>query len=209
MTSSILQKVVGYYRIRRSPDRIFLKKILLSEIGKRSTRVLFVGCRRYTASYPMILNGHGAECWTIDIDPAAARWGAKGRHAVMDVREIADHFSSEFFDTVILNGVFGYGVDTESLQNTTLVAIDAVLKRGGLLVLGWNTDRSPDPVGLDELKRRFHSFVLGKLGSRRTFLGSTHVYDFLLTSDSSSKFDAQRETHHVSHDAQARDAPAV
>jgi hypothetical protein len=197
------------YDVSRSPDRIFLKDTLLPEVGKRGGRILFVGCQRYTASYPMILDGYGATCWTIDIDPATARWGAKGRHTVLDVRYIAHHFSPEFFDTVVLSGVFGFGVDTDLLQNTVLVAVDTVLKRGGLLVLGWNTDRSPDPTELEELKRRFSAAVLGGLGTRWTFQGSTHVFDFLLTTDSAIGSDTQRETDYVPRCAPVGAAPRV
>jgi hypothetical protein len=199
----VINQWVGEYRTSRSPDRIFLKDTLLPEVGKRGGRVLFVGCQRYTAGYPRILDGHGAECWTIDIDPAAARWGAMGRHTVLDARYIAQHFSSEFFDTVVLSGVFGFGVDTDLLQNTVLVAVNRVLKCGGLLVLGWNTDRSPDPMQLDELQRRFNAGVLGGLGSRRTFQGTTHVFDFLLTKKSADGSDAQSETGYAARGAHA------
>jgi hypothetical protein len=183
-----LRGVIKDYLVSRSPDRIFLKETLLPEVAKRGGRVLFIGCQRYTASYPMILEGHGATCWTVDIDPAMARWGAKGRHTVLDAQYIAPSFSTEFFDTVVLSGVFGFGVDTELLQNTVLVSVDKVLKRSDLLVLGWNTDRSPDPTELDELNRRFR---LGSLGSRRTFQGSTHVFDFFLARASA----IERNTH--------------
>lgn len=199
---------MGDYGVSRSPDRVFLKDTLLPEVGKRGGRILFVGCRRYTASYPKILEGYGAKCWTIDIDPAAARWGAKGRHTVADVRYIARHFSPEFFDTVVLSGVFGFGVDTDLLQNTVLVAVDAVLKRDGLLVLGWNTDRSRDPKELEELQRRFSAAVLGGLESR-TFEGSTHVFEFLLARDPAIGPHMQRETVYVSRGTPMGTAPRV
>jgi SAM-dependent methyltransferase len=170
-----------HYQTSRSPDRIYLKRLILPAVGKQGGRVLFVGCRSYTSHYPEILASHGAECWTIDIDPVTERWGAKGRHKVLDAQFVDQHFPSGFFDTVILSGVFGWGVDTESLQNTVLSAVGTVLKGNGLLVLGWNTDRCSDPASLSELRHFKHTDLNGD--GHRSFEGSTHVFEFFTKHD--------------------------
>jgi hypothetical protein len=63
-----------------------------------------------------------------------------------------------------------------------LAASSSILPPDGLLVLGWNTDRIPDPAHHPEF-RRFRSIRDDSFPSRVTFPRSTHVYDFLEPAD--------------------------
>ena len=93
--------------------------------------------------------------------------------------ELAGLFPAEHFDVVLCNGVFGFGVDTPAAQTRAWEAMAAVLKPGGLLLLGWNTDRIDDPLSPNLAGRWFEPCRFPELESRRIVEGCTHVYDFL------------------------------
>jgi SAM-dependent methyltransferase len=135
-------------------DRRFLVRELIPAVGRRGGKVLFIG-RRYTKHYPALLAAQGVECWTIDIDPIAARWGAPERHVIGDILDEPDHWPASSFDTIILNGVFGFGLNSERDQDAALRACRLLLTKDGWLVLGWNTDRCIDPSELPTFRNHF------------------------------------------------------
>jgi hypothetical protein len=138
---------------------------------------LLVGCRRYTARDPEFLQRNGIECWTLDIDSAATRWGAPGRHVVGAIEEARSLFAPETFDTVVLSGVFGFGLDQIAAQDTAIAACAAILKPNGVLALGWNIDRVTDPSRLPSVAQCFRRCEQAEFARRVTFKGSTHVFD--------------------------------
>jgi hypothetical protein len=167
----------GEFRIDHYPDRIYLKRKLIPAIARRGGKLLFVGCQRYTKHYPALFGMHGTECWTIDIDPSVARWGASNRHVVGNILDALDHWTASTFDTIVLNGVFGFGLNGVQDQEAALRVCRLLLKTDGRLILGWNTDRCGDPSGLSTVQRHFRlSSILG-LARRQTFAKSTHVID--------------------------------
>jgi hypothetical protein len=157
-------------------DRAYLKHELLPAVGRRGGKALFIGCQRYTRHYPSLLTAHGAECWTIDIDPTVARWGAPQRHTIGDIRDGSDHWLLASFDTIILNGVFGFGLDCVRDQDEALLACCHLLKEEGCLILGWNFDRSAEPTELPTLRDHFQPSSFPGLAQRQMFAKSTHVY---------------------------------
>ena len=161
----------------RSPDRLYLRERLLPWIARRGGCVLLVGCRRYTARDPMYLQQQGIRCWTLDIDPATSRWGAPGRHAVGAIEQACSIFAPETFDTVVLSGVFGFGLDSIPEQDASIAACAAILKPKGILALGWNTDRVSDPEMLPKLAECFRRHHDAELPDRIMFKHSTHVFD--------------------------------
>ena len=158
-------------------DRRYLRRVILPAVRALDLqRILFVGTRRYTAGYGRYLAGTRTEFWTTDIDPDAARWGEPGRHVVCDARALDGCFAPHSFDLVMLNGVFGWGIDDPDGMEQALGAAHAVLKPGGFLLLGWNSDRIADPAGLANLRDLFAPTKLGGMPPRRTFPDVTHVY---------------------------------
>jgi SAM-dependent methyltransferase len=163
-----------------------LREVLLPRLANRSATVLLVGCQRYTARDPIFLQDRGVACWTLDMDPAAAIWGAPGQHVVGRVERAVWLFGPAKFDSILLSGVFGFGVDRLVEQDEAVQACGAVLKPGGLLVLGWNTNRVRDPSRLPGLVRHFRRSSDPALASRVSFARSTHVFDFFVRSDIST-----------------------
>jgi SAM-dependent methyltransferase len=166
-------------RILRSPDRAVLLERYMPPVASAAGRILWVGCKPYTADYSARLQGGGGEVWTTDIDPAAEQWGAAGRHRTGDIREADRLFAGQIFDAILCNGVLGFGVDTRSDQARTLDALAAILRPGGLLLLGWNTDRIADPIAAGLTAGLYEPAPLDGQPARFAVPGVTHVYDTL------------------------------
>jgi SAM-dependent methyltransferase len=166
-------------RVRRNPARQLLVKTILPAYATLGGRVLWVGCRRYTQKYGRLFRHKGSEFWTTDIEPSHARWGEKHRHITADLLEIDRQVSADSFDCALCNGVFGFGIDDRLVQQKALEAVAAILKPGGRLLLGWNTDRVEDPLTLECAARCFEADDVTGQGTRIAVEEAGYVYDFL------------------------------
>jgi SAM-dependent methyltransferase len=161
------------------PDRKYMEETILPAFaGLNPERVLFVGTTQYTTHYEKYFKVSTCEYWTMDINPQMEIFGAKGRHIIGSVIDADHYFSPDFFDIVILNGVLGWGVDEIRDQDRTLEAIRKILKEGGILLLGWDTDRIIDPMELKGIRNHFSHCINAPLPDRVTLTESKHVYDF-------------------------------
>jgi SAM-dependent methyltransferase len=174
------RKTARAKRILQLPDRRLLAEAYLPALAAENGRILWVGCRAYTADDYAVLEAGGAEVWTTDIDPEAARWGVAGRHRTGDVCVIDQVFRDMTFDAISCNGVLGYGVDTPEQQRQALVAMARILRPGGRLLLGWNTDKIEDPVAAGLTAPEFAQTPYAGQESRVRFDTVTHVYDALV-----------------------------
>lgn len=166
-------------KIMRSPDRLVLVDRYIPAFAQAGGRILWVGCQAYTAGYPALLEAEGAEVWTLEFDPAAAIWGREGRHRTGDLKVADQLFGDLRFDAILCNGVLGFGVNSAEDQQAALAAMAAILRPGGLLLLGWNTDRIADPVAAGFTAVGHRPTTLGDLPARMTFPTVTHVFDLL------------------------------
>lgn len=165
--------------VAQQADRAYLRGAVLPAVAQAGfLRVLFVGVRGYTRRYGEAFQGTGTEYWTADIDPAAAPHGEPGRHVTGDVCTLDRLFPAAYFDLVLMNGVFGWGCDREDEMNRALAAIHAVLRPGGSLLVGWNTDRVGDPAALSAMAGRFVPARFAALPAVKAFPGGTHVYSW-------------------------------
>lgn len=171
--------VLNARQVRRNPGRIVLVNHILPAYSKLAGRILWIGCRRYTKDYGALLSQHGGECWTTDIEPAHAKWGEAGRHVTGDLLSIDTIFPVQSFNSVLCNGVFGFGVDTRHAQLTALKAMHAILNPGGRLLLGWNTDRVEDPLTFDFVQAAFIADPLIGPGGRLSIPEAGYEYAFL------------------------------
>lgn len=173
------REILNERRVRRSPARILLVDQILPAYAAHAGRILWVGCRRYTRNYGSLLQRNGAECWTTDIELTHAQWGQPGRHFTWDLTSIDTLLAPNSFDTVLCNGVFGFGIDTRAAQLAALRAMAAILKPGGRLLLGWNTDRVQDPLTLDFVSSAFVPDTSLALGPHHAVSAAGYVFDFL------------------------------
>lgn len=166
----------------RFPDRTILLKAMLPALGQASalsnaSKALWIGCRPYTTLYYDLIEQRGAECWSLDIDPDMQPFGRSGRHITGDMLELQRLFPADYFDVVLCNGVLGYGVDTPADQRKAFEAMAAVTKSEGWLLIGWNTDRTPDPLKSGLAAPWFEHAPLPGITARYVVDGCTHVYD--------------------------------
>jgi hypothetical protein len=167
----VLIHILGAQRSYPDVSRKVLETDILPAVAARYRHVLFVGTSSYTFWYERLFRP--GQYTTIDANPAHAVWGADD-HIVAPVQEIARHRPAGTFDCIVLNGVFGFGVDDPASMRAVAEALHAVTAPGAGLVLGWNHDMQDDPDRLQTFEGLFdHS---GE--PRRTFGAETHVYDF-------------------------------
>jgi hypothetical protein len=129
-------------------DRRVLEQIIFAHYrdDSRIKTVLFVGCHWYTAHYQWrYFAAH--DYWTIDPDPTRRRFGAR-RHVVARLEELGQHFPTGFFDLIVCNGVYGWGLDRGEDCDIAMSECYLCLAPAGHLVLGWNDLPQRDPVPL-------------------------------------------------------------
>jgi SAM-dependent methyltransferase len=176
------RQVVETRLMSRFPDRAILLKALFPALHQTSalsnnSKALWIGCRPYTKLYYELIEQNGAECWSVDIDPDMQPFGRSGHHITGDMLELRRLFPGNYFDTVLCNGVLGYGVNTPTDQLKAFEAIATVTKPDGWLLIGWNTDRMSDPLKFGLADRWFEHAPLPGFAARYVVDGSTHVYD--------------------------------
>ena len=144
-------------------------------LAQRYRRILFVGTGSYTYHYEKQFRRD--QYTTIDWQPRNAVWGVRD-HITAPIEEIGRHRPSGFFDCIILNGIFGFGVDEVDHMRSVIKALHDALGPHGLLVVGWNTDLHADPEALGLYDPYFTPNTQEPWVKRRHFPPETHVYDF-------------------------------
>lgn len=162
-----------YARMYRAGSRLCLQNELCPWLAKRYAHILFVGTSSYTYHYEKLFRRD--QFTTLEVEPRGAVWGARD-HIVAPIEEIGRHRPKGSFDCVILNGVFGFGVDEIDHMRRVIEALHEALVPQGLLVVGWNTNLHADPAPL--LAPYFAPNTEEPWVQRRTFPPETHVYDF-------------------------------
>jgi SAM-dependent methyltransferase len=164
--------------IRQRPSRRFLERSILPWIADRYARVLFVGTAPYTHQIARLFRRRGDHYTTIESESGGALWGARN-HIVAPIQEIGRHRPDGYFDCIVFNGVFGFGIDDLEGQRAAIKVLHDALAPNGLLLVGWNTNLLPD---LDELGlfAPYFAEAEGLPWPHRTRFGlpETHVYDF-------------------------------
>ena len=166
-----------YAAFPQSPSRRFLEDEVLPWLRDACPSILFVGAGSYTHHYEKIFRADVAQFTTIDSNPACAVWGGR-QHIVAPIQDIGRYRPQGSLDCVVLNGVFGFGVDDPGAMRAVIEAVHRVLRPGGQMILGWNADLHPDPAELGVVDGKFAPNPSAPWGFRRTFASETHVNDF-------------------------------
>jgi len=178
----VVRKHIAHRRDRYE-DRRVLEQIVIPFILSRFEphRVLEVGREPYEAFYNEFFVGR--ELWTLDRDATRRPFGALN-HVVADVTNLRDHFAEEYFDFVLMNGVFGWGLNERGAIERAFAAVHAVLALGGLFVLGWNNTPDLVPVPLEQVRalQQFTPYFFPPLrGSSFQCSTGAHIYSFFVT----------------------------
>ena len=147
----------------------------------RIRRVLFVGCDNYTAHYQrQFFASH--DFWTIEPNPEMRRYGSK-QHVVAVLEQLREHFQPGFFDLIICNGVYGWGLDTAEQCEIAFAGCYTCLAPGGHLLIGWDdipTHRATVQLPQIASLAQFNKFQFRALGTWRyvTDTPYRHIYEF-------------------------------
>jgi SAM-dependent methyltransferase len=167
----------------RTEDRRVLERIIFAHYASDPAleTVLFVGCEWYTAHYGRRYFARHSY-WTIDPDMNRRQFGAR-RHVVARLEELERYFPCNFFDLIICNGVYGWGLDRAEDVDAAMAQCHACLRDGGHLLFGWNDVPQRDPAPLSNVHglARFSRYSFPAFGTWRYLITDTpdrHTYDF-------------------------------
>lgn len=121
-------------------DRFILEKIIFRSLflDPSVQRILFVGCHRYSSWYWRVFYLSMKKFYTVDPDPSVAQYGSLKRHFISTFQQLKERpelFGA--FDLIILNGVFGYGINTEDEKKDALKTSASLLSPEGRLLIGF------------------------------------------------------------------------
>lgn len=163
-------------------DRHILERVIFRYYASRREihSVLFAGCQWYTRHYERVFFPRH-DYWTIEPEEKARKFGGR-QHVVAPLERLDEFFPESYFDLVVCNGVYGYGLDSLEQCETAFAQCHSRLRPQGHLVLGWNDVPARTPIPLENVSslKRFRRQVFPPLGTSRyrTDTAYHHVYDF-------------------------------
>jgi SAM-dependent methyltransferase len=183
MIRARLLQLAWWSGVWRPPDRVVLEDLILPHCAATGGPVLFVGVRFYTRAYAA--RCAGVNFVTLDRDPAMRKHGAP-QHVVAPLEELGTHFPAASFSAIVVNGVFGWGLDAPAAADRALAACHDALRPQGVLVIGVNEQRAATP-DLNRLPamQRFRATALSPsvppvMVVPTPFAERTHTYRFFL-----------------------------
>jgi hypothetical protein len=175
-------------QVQSLPDRLYLRQVMLPAMARmKPANVLLAGTRRYTRRYPEAFDRQTTAVWTIDFDPTAAAFGNGQLHRTGDMCRVDKVFRGVRFDMIHINGLLGFGVDSPDNVLAMIKACHRVLQPSGYLMLGWDSDRTPDPTHNKEITSRLEHTGFLDAPARHTVTGiegHDHVFDWFRRGDS-------------------------
>lgn len=118
----------------------------------------------------------GRELWTIDIDPAQYEFGSI-HHITDDAANLKKYFKNNNFDFILMNKIFGYGLNNKNKAELIFNSIYDILKPEGIFILGYREDS----VKLNEIKsvKKFKPFCFQPLEKDCYYCSlCAHIYRF-------------------------------
>jgi hypothetical protein len=168
----------------RTEDRRVLERVVFPYYAEspKVTKILFVGCQWYTKHYQHSFFPQQV-FWTMDPDEGSRRF-ASHRHVVAPLEHLDEFFTEDYFDLILCNGVYGYGLDAPQQCEAAFAHCHSRLRPEGHLVLGWNDVAVETRARLEDIAslRRFRKFTFPAFGSWRYLTDTSyrHTYDFYL-----------------------------
>ncbi len=152
--NKIIKQNIDY---KRSPDddRVVLESIIFPYIlAKYNPKtILDIGREDYQSFYNQFFAKR--ELHTIDFNPEHEEFGNPGYHITDNAVNLKNHYKDNHFDFILMNGVFGWGLDAKVDVQKSFNAVYDILKPGGVFILGYNDDVVPleKIEGLSKLKK--------------------------------------------------------
>ncbi|PLX27082.1 hypothetical protein C0583_05045 [Candidatus Parcubacteria bacterium] len=175
-------KIIKYhidYKRDKCDDRNILESVIfpfiLAEFDPQS--ILDIGREGYQEFYNDFFTGR--DLWTLDYEPKHEEFGSPDKHIVDSVVNLSKHFKKNQFDFILMNGVFGWGLNDEKDIQKTFNDIFEILKPGGIFVLGYNDDIVPLEKITGLKKLRAYKFKPLKTNEYVCSNGN-HTYNFYI-----------------------------
>jgi SAM-dependent methyltransferase len=150
---------------------------------KEFYKILFIGSDWYTKPYRKYFRKK--EYWTIEIDESKKKYGSK-RHITDSLLNLNLYFESNYFDLIVYNGVFGYGINTREDTEASFKQCFQCLREGGILVFGWNDipERRSFPV-IEECQslQKFEPYFFAPLSTSQYLTADDrlrHTFNFYI-----------------------------
>jgi hypothetical protein len=163
-------------------DRRVLERVIFRYYAARPEvrSVLFVGCQWYTRHYERAFFSRH-DYWTIEPAEEARKYGAR-QHVIAPLERLDAFFPERYFDLIICNGVFGYGLDSPEQCEAAFDHCYTRLAEGGHFVLGWDDVPARTPLSLASIEslKRFRRVPFPPLGTERYLTDTSyrHIYEF-------------------------------
>lgn len=180
-----ISRLRGFDLHLNSPDRYVLEDLIIPELVacKELDKILFVGCDWYTKPYVKYFRDK--EYWTIEIDENKKKFGSK-RHIVDGLQNLGNYIENDYFDLIVCNGVFGWGINNKEDTEVAIKQCYSCLRPEGMLVLGWNdvsTYRPYFAIGKCENLSKFQPYVFPPLSTAKYLTENSptqHTFNFYL-----------------------------
>lgn len=178
LAEKLIRKYADYEREEFEDRNVLERKIfpwILAELEPQT--ILDIGREEYQKFYNQFFRGR--ELWTMDFDPKRKKWGSKN-HLTADAAEVGKLFQEKYFDVILMNGVFGWGLNEPQQVEKCFAGIYKILKPGGLFVLGYN-DWEAMPMKAEEVKnlQKFKRFEFPPLQTDKfKCINGEHTYRF-------------------------------
>ncbi|MCK5416610.1 class I SAM-dependent methyltransferase [Candidatus Parcubacteria bacterium] len=182
----IQAKLITYkhveYKRKKFEDRSVLEEIIFPNVLAEfdPQKILDIGREDYQYFYNEFFKGR--ELWTLDIDPEREEFGSKN-HITDNVSNLENHFNKNTFDFILMNGVFGWGLNKKDKVESALEAIYNIMRPEGLFILGWNDVKELTPVPLLDIKalQKFKKYTFKPLKSSDfKCTNGEHTYSFFI-----------------------------
>lgn len=152
--NKIIKKNIDYER-DADDDRKILESIIFPYVLAQYNpkKILDIGREDYQAFYNDFFKKR--ELHTIDFNPDHEEFGNPDYHTTDNAINLKKHYQNNYFDFILMNGVFGWGLDTKDDVQKSFNAVYDILKPGGIFILGYNDDVVPleEIEGLNKLKK--------------------------------------------------------
>jgi len=177
--NKIINKHIDYKR-EKYDDRNVLESIIFPYVLAKydPENILDIGREDYQSFYNEFFANRNLK--TIDMNPDHAEFGAEGTNHVIDnATSLKEHYLDESFDFILMNGVYGWGLDKEEDIQKCFSAIYDILNTNGVLIVGYNDEIFPfDEIdGISKLKK----LKFKPLNSDTfTCINGNHTYKFFI-----------------------------
>lgn len=183
----IIHPILLFFKVKvrlKTNDRIQLEQLIFNEIinNPRLHSILFVGCDYYNKHYSDFFLDK--DYWTIEPSIKRSKYGSKDHHISDYIQNLEKYDKQIFFDVIIMNGVYGWGLNAqEDIEKAILCCYDS-MKKDGIFILGWNNIPQRTPVPLETIKElrlfKLHNFIPGTNSRLEANTANNHIFDFYI-----------------------------